>query len=90
MDVDLCLFTFNSLQDLEADKRNLGRLVARQERELAKYVSTEADLPVILRLGVHFEKKNTVLYIGRGIKIFLIFFTKLTIDPFIFFSKGSQ
>ena len=52
MDVDLCLFTFDFLQDLEADKRNLGRLVARQERELAKYVSTEADLPVILRLGV--------------------------------------
>ena len=52
MDVDVCLFTFNFLQDLEADKRNLGRLVARQERELAKYVSTEADLPVILRLGI--------------------------------------
>ena len=50
--MDLCLFTFDFLQDLEADKRNLGRLVARQERELAKYVSTEADLPVILRLGV--------------------------------------
>ena len=36
-------------QDLEAEKRNLSRLVARQERDLAKYVQTEADLPVILR-----------------------------------------
>ena len=37
------------MQDLEAEKRNLSRLVARQERDLAKYVQTEADLPVILR-----------------------------------------
>jgi len=37
------------VQDLESEKRHLGRLVARQERELDKFVSAEADLPVILR-----------------------------------------
>ena len=70
--MDLCLFTFNFLQDLEADKRNLGRLVARQERELAKYVSTEADLPVILRLGVHFFKTQCSIWDGE-IKYFKTF-----------------
>jgi len=37
------------VQDLESEKRHLGRLVARQERELDKFVNAEADLPVILR-----------------------------------------
>ena len=36
-------------QDLNEENRNLKRLLARQEKELNKYIKTESDLPVILR-----------------------------------------
>ena len=36
-------------QDLNEENRNLKRLLARQEKELDKYIKTESDLPVILR-----------------------------------------
>ena len=64
---------FNSIfQDLSEENRNLKRLIARQDKELGKFVNTESDLPVILR--AHNEETRVLKMKIKQVNIFWIFF----------------